>query len=58
VGRLVVQSLIQRARQLGWAELQVREILPGNSRSAALLKGLGFRPTTSPPPAMTLPLED
>ncbi|HET7069234.1 MAG TPA: GNAT family N-acetyltransferase [Nocardioides sp.] len=56
VGRLVIQSLIERARGLGWAELQVREILPGNARSAAFFRGLGFEPTTSPPPALVLRL--
>lgn len=56
VGRLVIDALIDRARSLGWSELQVREILPGNSRSAALYRSLGFEPTTSPPPAMILRL--
>lgn len=58
VGRAVILSLIERARHLGWAELQVREILPGNTGSTALFEGVGFRPTASPPPAMAMVLRD
>ena len=58
VGRRVMTALIERARNLGWEELQVREILPGNVVSSALFMGLGFTPTSSPPPALRLRLRD
>ena len=54
VGRFVMTSLIEKARSLGWEELQVREILPGNVASAALFSALGFNANASPPPAMRL----
>jgi GNAT superfamily N-acetyltransferase len=57
VGPQVMRALIERARSLGWAELQIREIMPGNPRANAFFRGLGFVPTTSPPPAMILRLQ-
>jgi GNAT superfamily N-acetyltransferase len=56
IGRRVVLRLVDRARVLGWSELRVREIAPGNDASRRLFAGLGFVPRDAPPPAMVLRL--
>jgi GNAT superfamily N-acetyltransferase len=57
IGRRVVLRLVDRARVLGWSELQVREIFPGNDASHALFSGLGFvAPPGDAPPAYVLKL--
>ena len=53
IGRLILRAFIARARELGWTELQVREIQPGNVASKALFCGSGFVPNALPPPART-----
>lgn len=56
IGRRVVLRLVDRARALGWSELHVREILPGNEASHRLFAGLGFVRRIHAPPAYVLPL--
>lgn len=56
IGRLVLGALVARARDLGWAQLEVREIQPGNAASTALFRGAGFVPNVVPAPAMSLDL--
>lgn len=45
VARLVLQTLIVRARELGWHQVIVSDIYDYNTPSAALFTSLGFRPT-------------
>jgi GNAT superfamily N-acetyltransferase len=56
IGRLVVLRLVERARELGWPELRVREVLSGNTASHRLFAGLGFVAQHEGPPAYVLPL--
>jgi GNAT superfamily N-acetyltransferase len=57
VGRRVILRLADRARELGWQHLQVREVLPGNVASHRLFAGLGFVPLGDEiPAAYVLPL--
>jgi GNAT superfamily N-acetyltransferase len=56
IGRRVVLRLVDRARVLGWSELHVREITPGNDASQRLFAGLGFVRRIHAPPAYVLPL--
>jgi len=56
IGRRVVLRLVDRARELGWQHLEVREVLPGNVASHRLFAGLGFVPLGDGPPAYVLPL--
>ncbi len=56
IGRRVILRLVDRARVLGWSELRVREVLPGNDASHRLFTGLGFVPREDPPPAYVLRL--
>jgi GNAT superfamily N-acetyltransferase len=56
VGRRVLLRLVDRARVLGWTELRVREVLPGNDASHRLFSGVGFVPCPAPPPAYVLRL--
>lgn len=56
IGRRVILRLADRARELGWPYLQVREVLPGNVASHRLFAGLGFVPLPDGPPAYVLPL--
>jgi GNAT superfamily N-acetyltransferase len=56
IGRRVVLRLVDRARVLGWDQLRVREIVPGNDASHRLFTGLGFLPRVPAPPAYVLPL--
>ena len=54
IGRRVVLRLAERARELGWSELQVREVLRGNTGSHRLFTGLGFLAQPDGPPAYVL----
>jgi GNAT superfamily N-acetyltransferase len=56
IGRRVLLRLAERARELGWSELRVREVLPGNIGSHRLFAGLGFVARDDGPPAYVLPL--
>jgi GNAT superfamily N-acetyltransferase len=56
IGRRVVRRLVDRARVLGWTELNVREVYPGNEVARRLFTGAGFVPRAVPPPALTLRL--
>jgi GNAT superfamily N-acetyltransferase len=56
IGRRVVLRLAERARELGWPALLVREVRPGNVASHRLFAGLGFVPVGDGPPAYVLPL--
>lgn len=56
IGRRVLLRLVDRARVLGWDELRVREVMPGNKASRRLFVGLGFVPWDAGPPAYVLPL--
>lgn len=42
LGKRVLGLLIGRARELGWAELQVRRVFTYNARSRRLFEGVGF----------------
>ncbi|MHB9146841.1 MAG: GNAT family N-acetyltransferase [Symbiobacteriia bacterium] len=42
LGKRVLRSLIDRARELGWAELQVKRVFTYNARSRRLFEGAGF----------------
>jgi GNAT superfamily N-acetyltransferase len=56
IGRRVVLRLVDRARVLGWDELRVREVHPGNEASRRLFRGLGFGAREDGPPAYVLRL--
>jgi GNAT superfamily N-acetyltransferase len=56
IGRRVLLRLVDRARVLGWTELRVREVLPGNEASHGLFRSLGFVPRDDGPQAYVLPL--
>jgi GNAT superfamily N-acetyltransferase len=56
IGRRVLLRLVDRARVLGWPELRVREVLPGNDASHRLFSGLGFVACSAPPSAYVLRL--
>jgi len=56
IGRRVVLRLVDRARVLGWDELRVREVYPGNEASHRLFRGLGFVARDDGPPAYVLRL--
>lgn len=56
IARRVLLRLVDRARVLGWSELHVREIRPGNDASHRLYAGLGFVRRVHAPPAYVLPL--
>jgi GNAT superfamily N-acetyltransferase len=56
IGRRVVLRLVDRARVLGWTELRVREVHPGNDAAHRLFTGLGFVPRDDAPPAYVLRL--
>lgn len=43
IGRLVIEALIARARELGWPRLAVKAIHAGNVRSYRLFRSCGFR---------------
>ncbi len=45
IGRLVLNALIQRARQLGWTFLEVKGVYADNERARRLFEGAGFRST-------------
>lgn len=45
VGQRILQCLIQRARERGWNELQVREIYHWNTASQKLFESVGFQQT-------------
>jgi GNAT superfamily N-acetyltransferase len=56
IGRRVLLRLVDRARVLGWHELNVREVYVGNDAARGLFAGLGFVPRVPSPPAYVLPL--
>ena len=43
IGRRVLLRLVDRARVLGWEELRVSGVEPGDDAARRLLDGLGFR---------------
>ena len=45
LGRRVLQILIQRARDLGWEKVRVKEVYAHNHRAQRLFLSLGFQPT-------------
>ncbi|HEY3529163.1 MAG TPA: GNAT family N-acetyltransferase [Nocardioides sp.] len=51
IGRRVMLRLVDRARVLGWSELRVRGVTPGNDASHRLFTGLGFVARPDGPPA-------
>jgi hypothetical protein len=55
-GRDLELEVSGRARVLGWAELRVREAMPGNKASHRLFAGLGFVLRDAGPAAYVLPL--
>jgi GNAT superfamily N-acetyltransferase len=56
IGRRVILRLVDRARVLGWSELRVREVFPGNEAAHRLFRGLGFVARDDGPPAYVLRL--
>jgi GNAT superfamily N-acetyltransferase len=56
IGRRVLLRLVDRTRVLGWGELRVREVCPGNQAAHRLFSGLGFVPRDAAPPAYVLRL--
>jgi len=45
IGRLVLDALVQRAKQLGWELLQVKGVFADNKRARRMFEGVGFRST-------------
>lgn len=56
IGRRVLLRLVDRARVLGYDELRVLEVYPGNDAAVRLLTGLGFVRRIPSPPAYVLRL--
>lgn len=56
IARRVVLRLVDRARVLGWTELRVHEVQPGNDAAHRLFRGLRFVARDDGPPAYVLRL--